>query len=218
MNLESILGKPTANKRKIVAIFGAVFAALHFVLSILLLFTDNYLLSIVFLFGALFYAYEVWKMLRWVIDNGGWEEAKYLSWILVSDRLPEKDGGYLTTYDAGGGKLEVAEFYLHTNDWSDDPSELGQRTWEAGGDGYPSNIPVLAWMGLPKPCKILDRYYIQHPVKCPCELADSPCDPRCSCINAFSSVGCSSCAGYGSNEQRRAAANFIVKATSQNAE
>lgn len=46
--------------------------------------------------------------------------------------------------------------------------------------------------------------------QCPCLLADQPCKPDCSCVHWPSSAGCRCCASYGSDEQRKHAANLIV--------
>lgn len=70
-------------------------------------------------------------------------------WISIEERLPEVDGGYLTTYDRGNGTFAVAELYLHTRDYM--PDEPTTRSWEAGGDGYPDDFPVIAWAELPPP-------------------------------------------------------------------
>lgn len=79
----------------------------------------------------------------------GYSKSKYNKgqWIPIEEGLPEEDGGYLTTMENGG----VAELYLSTLDFleKDDP-EYGLRQWEAGGDGHPSNIPIIAWMKLPE--------------------------------------------------------------------
>jgi hypothetical protein len=48
----------------------------------------------------------------------------------------------------------------------------------------------------------------QH--QCPCLIADKPCMDRCSCVNRVSSRGCLCCCKYGSEEQRKAAANRLV--------
>lgn len=47
---------------------------------------------------------------------------------------------------------------------------------------------------------------------CPCQIAEIPCKPNCTCVVKHSSAGCLCCARYGSDEQRRAAANSIVEA------
>lgn len=46
---------------------------------------------------------------------------------------------------------------------------------------------------------------------CPC-LHTTPCTTQCTCINAFMSAGCLRCCSYGSDEQRRAAAEHIARA------
>lgn len=46
---------------------------------------------------------------------------------------------------------------------------------------------------------------------CPCTIADAPCHTYCTCIKGHSSYGCWCCARYGSDEQRKAAANRIVE-------
>jgi len=45
---------------------------------------------------------------------------------------------------------------------------------------------------------------------CPCEWTE-PCDPRCTCVHPVSSVGCKRCCRYGSDEQRKAQAEHLVK-------
>jgi len=45
---------------------------------------------------------------------------------------------------------------------------------------------------------------------CPCKLADTPCHPKCTCVNGISSHGCACCATYGSEEQRKAKAQWLV--------
>lgn len=47
---------------------------------------------------------------------------------------------------------------------------------------------------------------------CPCLIADEPCSPSCTCRNPYSSLGCRCCARYGSEEQRKAVANRLVRA------
>ncbi len=49
------------------------------------------------------------------------------------------------------------------------------------------------------------------PNKCPCEIADKPCSPCCTCVSGGSSHGCICCCSYGSEEQRKGAANYLVK-------
>lgn len=44
---------------------------------------------------------------------------------------------------------------------------------------------------------------------CPC-LYVEPCNPRCTCVNGSSSVGCGRCARYGSLEQRRRKATRLA--------
>lgn len=51
---------------------------------------------------------------------------------------------------------------------------------------------------------------IKKPSGCPCKLLDKPCQTRCSCTNPFSSSGCLLCASYGSDEQRKAQAEYIA--------
>ena len=46
---------------------------------------------------------------------------------------------------------------------------------------------------------------------CPC-LYVTPCNPRCTCVNHFSSVGCYRCCRYGSLEQRRSIAKHLAEA------
>lgn len=45
---------------------------------------------------------------------------------------------------------------------------------------------------------------------CPCLVTD-PCDSQCSCANGFLSAGCRRCARYGSLEQRKRAALYLVE-------
>lgn len=47
-------------------------------------------------------------------------------------------------------------------------------------------------------------------MKCPCLLADEPCIDGCTCVTPHSSRGCLCCAQYGSESQRKKAANRIV--------
>ena len=51
--------------------------------------------------------------------------------------------------------------------------------------------------------------------KCPCTIADEPCQPHCTCIHGSSSYGCLCCATYGGEEQRKAAANRLVQLSRQ---
>lgn len=46
---------------------------------------------------------------------------------------------------------------------------------------------------------------------CPCTIADEPCHPDCTCVKPHMSRGCLCCATYGSEEQRQAKANYLVK-------
>ena len=50
------------------------------------------------------------------------------------------------------------------------------------------------------------------PNECPCVIASKPCQPNCTCVNPVSSSGCYCCARYGSEAQRKDAADAIVKA------
>ena len=43
---------------------------------------------------------------------------------------------------------------------------------------------------------------------CPC-LYTTPCHPRCTCVDPFSSRGCECCCSYGSIEQRKSQADYI---------
>jgi hypothetical protein len=45
---------------------------------------------------------------------------------------------------------------------------------------------------------------------CPC-LHTTPCHPRCTCVNGFSSSGCLRCCSYGSKEQQVAKAKWLVE-------
>jgi len=47
--------------------------------------------------------------------------------------------------------------------------------------------------------------------ECPCKIADTPCQSNCTCVQGCSSAGCMCCATYGSEEQRKHAANRLVK-------
>ena len=49
---------------------------------------------------------------------------------------------------------------------------------------------------------------------CPCHWT-TPCTPRCTCVNPFSSHGCTRCCRYGSDEQRRGMAENIVRKEQQ---
>lgn len=44
---------------------------------------------------------------------------------------------------------------------------------------------------------------------CPC-LHTTPCDPTCTCVNPYSSKGCRRCCSYGSPEQQKAMAEYLV--------
>lgn len=44
---------------------------------------------------------------------------------------------------------------------------------------------------------------------CPCEHT-TPCHPDCTCINHFMSRGCERCCRYGSSEQQKAMAEYLV--------
>lgn len=46
---------------------------------------------------------------------------------------------------------------------------------------------------------------------CPCTIAEKPCHSQCACRNPMSSHSCDCCASYGNEEQRRMAAEFIVR-------
>lgn len=45
---------------------------------------------------------------------------------------------------------------------------------------------------------------------CPC-LYTVPCSDNCSCAHPYLSGGCSRCAKYGSEEQRKSAAEYLAK-------
>ena len=53
---------------------------------------------------------------------------------------------------------------------------------------------------------------VDQPHECPCVIASKPCHPNCTCVNPVSSSGCYCCARYGSEAQRKDAADAIVKA------
>ncbi len=44
---------------------------------------------------------------------------------------------------------------------------------------------------------------------CPC-LHTKPCHERCTCVNQFSSRGCSRCCTYGSPEQQKVKAEYLA--------
>lgn len=44
---------------------------------------------------------------------------------------------------------------------------------------------------------------------CPCTIV-KPCHPRCTCANGYYSYGCRRCARYGSEDQRRAMAEWLA--------
>jgi len=46
---------------------------------------------------------------------------------------------------------------------------------------------------------------------CPC-FHVTPCQPNCTCVNPFMSHGCHRCCTYGSEEQQKAKAEYLVKA------
>lgn len=54
---------------------------------------------------------------------------------------------------------------------------------------------------------IRDLY--ERSTSCPCHWTE-PCHPDCTCVNQFSSRGCERCCSYGSNEQRRAQAEWLA--------
>lgn len=56
----------------------------------------------------------------------------------------------------------------------------------------------------------VERYRRTANEPCPCVLADESCHPCCTCVSFLSSVGCYACATYGSDEQRKEAANHLV--------
>lgn len=45
---------------------------------------------------------------------------------------------------------------------------------------------------------------------CPC-LYTTPCDPCCTCVDHYQSRGCDRCCTYGSPEQRRIKAEYLVR-------
>jgi hypothetical protein len=49
---------------------------------------------------------------------------------------------------------------------------------------------------------------------CPC-LHTTPCHDNCTCVNGWSSSGCLRCCSYGSSEQRKAHAEYLVKREEQ---
>jgi hypothetical protein len=50
----------------------------------------------------------------------------------------------------------------------------------------------------------------QEKTICPCTWGH-PCNPRCTCVCASSSRGCTRCCTYGSEEQRKAMAAWIAE-------
>lgn len=72
--------------------------------------------------------------------------ARDSGWVPIrsEDDLPQEDGEYLVTHKDGS----VGGLYFHSND----PDEPDKRVWNAGGDGWPSDIQgIIAWRPLPLP-------------------------------------------------------------------
>ena len=46
---------------------------------------------------------------------------------------------------------------------------------------------------------------------CPCVILGDPCSQACTCVDGFMSGGCLCCAKYGSEEQRREHAKWILR-------
>jgi hypothetical protein len=64
------------------------------------------------------------------------------SWILVSERLPEKSGKYWCTF--GGTNLTGIEYYTSESDAKENFDKPGEHVgWQSQN--------VIAWMPLPKP-------------------------------------------------------------------
>jgi hypothetical protein len=51
--------------------------------------------------------------------------------------------------------------------------------------------------------------FIDSDRSCPCLYLKEPCHDRCTCVNRFSSSGCTNCCTYGSLEQRTAMAEIL---------
>lgn len=45
---------------------------------------------------------------------------------------------------------------------------------------------------------------------CPCLIAETPCHPHCTCRQPTSSIGCACCSSYGSKDQQKAKAQWLV--------
>lgn len=90
--------------------------------------------------------------------------------------------------------------YLHALEKANDPDWLA---------GEPITAQLLEnW--IPQ-VEELDRQLTEDMHGCPC-INGQPCSDRCSCIMPFSSTGCGHCCRYGSEEQRKFAAERIVSA------
>lgn len=75
-------------------------------------------------------------LLQKMYELGGEEERKKYDWIPCSERLPDKEGEYLITNDAGGVKNIEVDTLLHYED--------GEPFW------FYSQNPI-AWRELPVP-------------------------------------------------------------------
>jgi hypothetical protein len=74
----------------------------------------------------------------------------------------------------------------------------------------------IKWTDLPGAPIVRAAYAFIHGVDkqterspCPC-LHTTPCHPRCTCIESFSSSGCRRCCTYGSPEQQAAKARYLA--------
>lgn len=77
--------------------------------------------------------------------------------------------------------------------------------------GFCSTDASLEFMAdVPKEIRLtIKSLRANQPRACPC-LHTTPCHPRCTCVNGFSSHGCSRCCTYGSSDQQKAMAERLV--------
>lgn len=117
------------------------------------------------------YAEEFWafpeeKMLDWIAFDV--PDSYVGKWIPVTERLPEADGEYLVTYEKGYAEdygfdlIGIAPFEVDCEGFGIWQEDFDRHTLGSLGSDW-VDIPVTAWMPLPKPYKYPPKDFMNPP-------------------------------------------------------